>query len=231
VPSSRVSSNVVFVCGAALLGAFSFSRRTQLRGQILFFDVKKHFGIIAAETGEQVFLSGHELAEVVDRNDWVVFDAEPNLVSGTSCDFVAKKARRIDCPPEYLLHGTVVKWFPDEGYGFVAYEHDGQNQFMFFHANDLLRVDGVEPVPVVGCEVSFFLGRKSGRKIAAQVWIEQWPESELSFEEQFDAAELPLDVPEIAAEPTSVLSRDTRKLPLIEIIRSRSREKNNARIN
>jgi cold shock CspA family protein len=218
IPWSRQNC---FVCGAALLGALSFSRRTQLRGQILFFDVNKHFGIVVAESGGQVFLSGHELADSVDRNDWVEFETERNLVSGTTCDFVAKKARRIDCPSEYLLRGTVVKWFLDEGYGFIEYEHGGQTQSMFFHANDLLRIDGIEPVPVVGCKVSFFLGRKTNQPIAAQVWIEQWPE-ELTIEEQFAAAEeLPIDVPEPIVSPQSVLAPETKNLSLIEIIRQR----------
>ena len=194
-----------------------------MRGQILFFDVKKHFGIVVAKSVGQVFLSGHELADPVDRNDWVEFEAEPNLVSGTTCDFVAKKARRIDCPPEYLLHGIIVQWFLDERFGFIKYEHEGQKHFMFCHANDFLRVDGVEPVPVVGCKVSFFLGRKSGRQIAAQVWIEEWPGSEPTFEEQFAAAEeLPLNVPEpVPVSQSSVLAPKTRNLSLLEIIRQR----------
>jgi hypothetical protein len=206
-----------------LLGAVSFSRRPKLRGQILFFDVKKHFGIVVAESVGHVFLSGHELADPVDRNDWVEFEAEPNLVSGTTCDFVAKKARRIDCPPEYLLHGIVVQWFLDEGFGFIKYKHDGQNQFMFCHANDFLRVDGVEPVPVVGCKVSFFLGRKSGRQIAAQVWIEEWPvDPMLDIENHFaQAPELPVEVAEPVAVSSSVPSADNRKKSLLEIIRQR----------
>jgi hypothetical protein len=75
----------------------------------------------------------------------------------------------------------------------------------------------------VGCKVSFCLGQKFDRPIAAQVWIEQWPESDLPFEERFAAAEeLPIDVPApVAVSQSSVLSADNRKKTLLEIVRQR----------
>jgi hypothetical protein len=97
-----------------LSGAFSFSRRV-MRGQITFFDFKKHFGIIIAEvSGEQHFFSGHDLAEPVKRNDWVEFDSEPNSKTGNNCDWVATNVRRIECPSEFLLYGYIHNFFPDK---------------------------------------------------------------------------------------------------------------------
>ena len=113
-PWSR--SNLYFVCGAALVGRLFFLGEFHLRGQITFFDFKKYFGIIVAETGERHFLSGHDLANPVDRNDWVAFDSKLSLVSGAECNLVAKNVCRIECPEEYLLRGTITKFFRDSGY-------------------------------------------------------------------------------------------------------------------
>jgi hypothetical protein len=77
------------------------------------------------------------------------------------------------------------------------------------------------PVPCVGCTVSFFLGRKTNQQIAAQIWIEEWPE-QLTIEEQFAAAEeLPIDVPKPVVAPQSVLAPETKNLSLLEIIQQR----------
>ena len=193
-----------------------------MRGQITFFDFKKHFGIIFAEVSEeQHFFSGHDLAEPVKRNDWVVFDSEPKVpVRDSKIDWHAKNIYRIECPPEFLLYGHIHSFFPDKHFGFVNYETNGRTQSIFFHCSDLLRIDGVEPIPCVGCQVSFCLGQKTGRPIACQIWIERRPD----FEEYFESApELPIDVPELmpVAAPQSVLAPETKNLSLSEIIRRR----------
>jgi cold shock CspA family protein len=197
-------------------------RRVSLRGQITFFDFKRHFGIIVAETGERHFLSGHDLANPVDRNDWVAFDSKPSLVSGAECNLVAKNVCRIECPEEYLLRGTITKFFRDLGYGFIKYKYGGHNQSIFFHCQDLMRIDGMAPIPCVGAEVSFCLGQKTDRPVACQIWIERRPD----FEEYFESApELPIDVPEpgppVAVSESSLLSPGNKNVPMIELIRRR----------
>jgi cold shock CspA family protein len=191
-----------------------------MRGQITFFDFKKHFGIIVAEVSEeQHFFSGHDLAEPVKRNDWVTFHSEPNSRLGSNCDWVATNVRRIECPPEFLLYGYIHSFFPDKHFGFINYENNGRIESIFFHCSDLIRVDVVEPIPCGGCHVSFCLGQKTDRPIACQIWIERRPD----FEEAFlQAPELPLDVPEpVAAPESSVLAKETRNVPIIELIRRR----------
>ena len=190
-----------------------------MRGQITFFDSKKQFGIIVAEvSGEQHFFSGHDLAEPIKRNDWVVFDSEPNQILDSTSDWQAKNVCRIECPPEFLLYGLIHSFFPEKHFGFINYETNGRTESIFFHCSDLLRIDGVEPVPFIGCQVSFFLGHKTDRPIACQVWIERRPD----FEEYFaDAEDLPLNVPEPVAEPQSVLAPETKNLSLLEIIQQR----------
>jgi cold shock CspA family protein len=198
-----------------LSGAFSFSGES-MRGQITFFDSKKQFGIIVAEvSGEQHFFSGHDLAEPIKRNDWVVFDSEPNQILDSTSDWQAKNVCRIECPPEFLLYGLIHSFFPEKHFGFINYETNGRTESIFFHCSDLLRIDGVEPVPFIGCQVSFCIGQKTDRSIAAQIWIERRPD----FEEHFAAAdELPLEEPlPVAALQSSVLSPATRNLTLLEI--------------
>ena len=110
----------------------------------------------------------------------------------------------------------------NKGFGFIRY---GRAQSVFFHVKDFLQVDGVSPVPCVGCTVSFFLGRKSNQQIAAQIWIEAWPEG-LTIEEQFAAAEeLPIDVAEPIVAPQSVLAPATKNLSLIEIVNRQRRKR------
>jgi cold shock CspA family protein len=194
-----------------------------MRGQIKFFDFKKHFGIIVAEVSEeQHFFSGRDLAEPVKHNDWVSFDSEPNsMMLGSKNDWIAKNVYKIECPPEFLLYGHIHSFFPDKHFGFINYETDGRTESIFFHCSDLLRIDGVEPIPCVGCQVSFCLGQKTDRQIAAQVWIERRPD----FEEYFESApELPIDVPgpePVAAPQSSALSPENKNVPMIELIRRR----------
>ena len=192
-----------------------------MRGQITFSDFKKHFGIIVAEvSNEQHFFSGRDLAEPVKRNDWVEFDSEPKIeYSGSKVDWHAKNIYKIESPPEFLLYGLIHSFFPEKQFGFINYETNGRAESIFFHCSDLLRVDGVEPVPCAGCSVSFCLGQKADRQIAAQIWIEQRPD----FEETFlQAPELPLDVPEpVAAPQSSALSPENKNVPMIELIRRR----------
>ena len=189
-----------------------------MEGQVKFFRTENCWGVIKdPETNSEFSVHINDVIgrKHLERNEWVSFD-----VSSHKGRPSAVKVFPIDCPPEYLLQGVVVKWFHDDGYGFSKYEYGGHVQSVFFHANDLLQVNGVEPVvPCVGCKVSFCLGQKFDRQIAAQVWIEQWPESEPTFEEQFAAAEeLPIDAPEpVAAPQSSVLSPGTRNLTLLEI--------------
>ena len=142
-----------------------------MRGQITFFDFKKHFGIIVAEvSGEQHFFSGHDLSEPVKLNAWVEFDSEPKIeYSGSKIDWHAKNIYRIECPPEFLLYGHIHSFFPDKHFGFVNYDTNGRTESIFFHCSDMLRIDGVEPVPCVGCKVSFCLGHKTDRPIACQI--------------------------------------------------------------
>jgi len=201
-----------------------------MRGQITFFDFKKHFGIIVAEvSGEQHFFSGHDLAEPVKRNDWVEFDSEPKVpVRDSKIDWHAKNIYRIECPPEFLLYGHIHSFFPDKHFGFVNYETNGRTESIFFHCSDLLRIDGVEPVPCAGCKVSFCLGQKTDQQIAAQIWIEQWPAnadpSAMQEVEQYfsSAPELPVEVPEpVAVSQSSVLGPETKHLTLLEIIQQR----------
>jgi cold shock CspA family protein len=198
-----------------------------LPGQITFFDFKKHFGIIVAEvSGEQHFFSGHDLAEPVKRNDWVEFDSEQNSKPGSNCDWVATNVRRIECPPEFLLYGYIHSFFPDKNFGFINYETNGRTESIFFHCSDLLRIDGVEPVPCVGCRVSFCLGQKTDRPVAAEIWIEQRPANYQDVEKYFqEAPELPIDVPAPVVTPqSSVLSAGNRKKTLLELVRERGRK-------
>jgi cold shock CspA family protein len=190
-----------------------------MRGQITFFDFKKHFGIVVAEvSGEQHFFSGRDLAEPVERNDWVEFDSEPNQILDSTSDWQAKNVCRIECPPEFLLYGCIHSFFPDKHFGFINYETNGRTESIFFHCSDLLRIDGVEPIPCEGCRVSFCLGQKTGRPTACQIWIERRPD----FEEHFAAAEeLPLDILEPVVVSPSVLAPEIRKLSLLEIIQRR----------
>jgi len=192
-----------------------------MQGRVKFFRKENCWGVITdPETNQEYHVHINDVVErrYLERNQWVSFDLSDRDSRRSAINVVP-----IDCPPDYLLKGTVTKYFPDLGYGFVEYKHDGRTQSIFFHCNDLLRIDGVEQVPCVGCEVSFCLGQKFDRKIAAQIWIERRPD----FEEQFAAAEeLPLDVREPVSTPQlSVLSAGNRKKTLLEIVRQRKEGK------
>jgi cold shock CspA family protein len=207
-----------------------------MRGQIKFFDFKKHFGIIVAEVSEeQHFFSGRDLAEPVKHNDWVSFDSEPNsMMLGSKNDWIAKNVYKIECPPEFLLYGHIHSFFPDKHFGFINYETNGRSEAIFFHCSDLLRLDGVEPVPCVGCRVSFCLGQKTDRPVAAQVWIEQWPANGMQNVEKYfeEAPELPVELPvEPLMSPASVLAPATKNLSLIEIVRRNRRREGRAKWN
>jgi cold shock CspA family protein len=115
----------------------------------------------------------------------------------------------------------LLKSVESRGFGFIRHGHES----VFFHVEDILKVDGQSVVPCIGCVVSFFLGQKKNQQIAAQIWIEQWPQ-ELTIEEQFAAAEdLPLDVPQPVVVPQSVLAPATRHLSLIEIMNMNRQER------
>ena len=152
---------------------------------------------------------------MLKRNHWVDFDCGPNQLGGES-DYQATNIFRIECPPEFLHYGIIHSFFPDKHWGFINY---GRSESIFFHCSDLLRIDGVEPLPSVGCEVSFCLGEKTDKPIACQIWIERRPD----FEEYFESApELPVEVPApVAAPQSSVLARETRNVPIVELIRRR----------
>jgi cold shock CspA family protein len=125
-------------CGAALLGAFSFSGRVmRQRGQVLSFDSFTKFGMIMSETGKRHFFSGYDEAESVAQNDWVEFSSKPNIMSVRSkIHWVAEDVQRINFSADDLIHGTIVEWFPDKVFGFIDY--DGQIRSAFFHIKDLL---------------------------------------------------------------------------------------------
>jgi cold shock CspA family protein len=198
-----------------------------MRGQVLFFDAKKRFGILVAEGGEQHFFSGHDLAEPVKSNDWAVFDSEPKVpVPGSKFDWHAQNIYRIECPPEFLLYGHIHCFFSDKHFGFITYESAGRKQSIFFHCSDLIRPNGVEPIPSIGDRVSFCLGLKNDKQIAAQIWIEQRPENGMHDIETYfeEAPELPVEVPGPSVSSESVLSTQTKALTLFEIMRIRREE-------
>jgi cold shock CspA family protein len=212
-------------CGAALLGAFSFSREKFMEGQVKFFITENAWGLVRdPETNREFHVHINDIVDRVplERNNWVSFDlASRKGRNQTSAVNVVP----IDCPARYLRRGTITRFVEDKGFGFIKYKNDGHIHSVFFHIKDFLQSDGAELVPRVGCEVSFCLGRKTNQPIAALIWIEEWPE-ELTIEEQFAAAEeLPVDVPKpIVAEPKSLLSPATKNLSLIEIMNRRRRK-------
>jgi len=195
-----------------------------LEGQVKFFITENAWGLIREpETNREFHVHISDVAGriALERNSWVQFDLASRKGKGTS----AINVFPIDCPPKYLLRGTVIRFVEEKGFGFIKYKNGGHIHSVFFHIKDFLLVDGVEPVvPVVGAEVSFFLGQKFNQQIAAQIWIEQWP-AEPTIEEAFlQAPELPVEVPETVAESKSVLSPATRNLTLLEIRQRRKQE-------
>jgi hypothetical protein len=86
--------------------------------------------------------------------------------------------------------------------------------------------EGEPVVPVVGAEVSFYLGRKVNEQVAAGIWIEACPENEMQNVEKYfeEAPELPVELPvEPLMSPASVLAQATKNLSLIEIVRRNRR--------
>jgi cold shock CspA family protein len=193
-----------------------------MEGQVKFFITDTAWGLIRdPETNKEYHVHINDVVDRIplDRNAWVRFDlASRKGRNQTSAVNVVP----IDCPPRYLIRGTVT-WFAEEkGFGFIKYKRGIHIHSVFFHIKDFMQPDGVKLVPRVGCEVSFCIGRKTNQPIAAQIWIEQRPD-ELTFEEQFAAAEeLPVEEPvPVAAPHSSVLSSATRKLTLLEICQRR----------
>jgi len=192
-----------------------------MEGQVKFFITENAWRLIRdPETNNEYHVHISDVAgrTALERNAWVSFDIASRKGKGTSAINVVP----IDCPARYLLQGTITRFVENKGFGFIRY---GRAQSVFFHVKDFLQVDGVSPVPCVGCTVSFFLGRKSNQQIAAQIWIEAWPEG-LTIEEQFAAAEeLPIDVAEPIVAPQSVLAPATKNLSLIEIVNRQRRKR------
>jgi cold shock CspA family protein len=200
-----------------------------MRGQVLFFDANKNFGVIVAEAGEEHFLSGSDLAERVILHDWVMFDSERNVRAGSKNAFAAKNVHRIECPPEHLLQCTVTKWFADKAYGFISYEQNGQAYSVFCHANEFIERP-IEGRDIAGLYVSFCLGRRDAKIAATQIRnLAEWPEPNLDFERYFEEApELRLEYAPalVATNPiSSVLAPTTRKLSMLEIRQRRKQEK------
>jgi cold shock CspA family protein len=193
-----------------------------MRGQVLFFDSTKNFGVVVAEVTEQEhFVSAYELKEHVDCGDWTVFDSEPNSLFGNKRrHWVAKNVRRIPCPQEYLLYGYVSAYFTNRNFGFIT-SNASVSGDLFFHGDDLLIVDGVQPVTVKDCRVSFCLAKRGSKTRAVQVHVEQWPFQDI--ENHFEQApELAVDLPApVVQPPSSVLDPQTKSLTLIEIMRLR----------
>jgi cold shock CspA family protein len=191
-------------------------------GQVKFWIAEAAWGLIRdPETNQEYHVHISDIAgrTALERNTWVCFDigSRRRRGKGTSAVNVAP----IDCPPQYLLRGCVVSFVKDKGFGFIRHGRES----VFFHINDFMLADGVRQVPCVGCEVSFYLGRKVNEQIAAGIWVEEWP-AEPTIEEYFaDSEDLPLDVPESVVVPqSSVLSPATKHLSLIQIMNRQRRE-------
>ena len=203
-----------------------------MRGQVQFFNVQRNFGILVAENGHKHYFSGRDWLsdEGIHRNEWCEFRSEVNANPGGT-DFVAFDVQPIEVPSEHLLCGYVQTYFPEKKFGFIHYGKDS----IFFHISDVLLIDGREYEPVPGCRVSFCLGQKTGRPIAAQIKILSWPEDANSpvpmfeVERYFESApELPIDLPEpftTPAPPESVLAPKNRCIPMIELIRRKQERK------
>jgi cold shock CspA family protein len=197
-----------------------------MRGQVIFFNAERNFGFVSDEKGEKYYFQGSEwLGENVHRNEWVEFQSAPNS-NPEGTPYMAVGIQPIECPPEYLLHGTVYSFFPDRLYGFISHKEYGAERRTFFHSSDVFLIDGKEVEPRAGCKVSFCLGQKTNKPLAVQVAILEWPDADSisDVEEYFKSApELPLDVPEpVAPSPKlipaqSVLDGSTRTLTLREI--------------
>jgi len=191
-----------------------------MEGQVKFFIAENAWGLVrdpGTNKEYHVHISDVEDRISRERNTWVCFDTGSRRGRGKGTSAV--NVVPIDCPPQYLLRGTITCFVEDRGFGFIRYGHES----VFFHIKDFLKVEDGEPVvPVVGAEVSFYLGRKVNEQIAAGIWVEEWP-AEPTFEEQFAAAgELPVDVPEpIVAPQLSALSPENKNVPMIELIRRR----------
>jgi cold shock CspA family protein len=189
-----------------------------MEGQVKFFIAENAWGLVRdPETNREFHVHINDIVDRIplERNSWVSFDLAFRKGRNQAS---AVNVVPIDCPARHLLRGTITRFEENKGFGFIRY---GRTQSVFFHVKDFMQVDGVSPVPCVGCTVSFFLGRKTNQQIAAQIWIEAWPE-EPTFEEQFAAAEeLPIDVSKPVVAPQSVLAPETKNLSLLEIIQQR----------
>jgi cold shock CspA family protein len=193
-------------------------------GQVKFWISGTAWGLVRdPETNREFHVHLNDIVDRVplERNSWVSFDlASRKGRNQTSATNVVP----IDCPPQYLHRGTVISFVEDKGFGFIKYKRSIHSHSVFFHIKDFMLAEGEPVVPVVGAEVSFYLGRKVNEQIAAGIWVEEWP-AEPTFEEQFAAAdELPVDVPESIVAPQSVLAPATKHLSLIEIMNRRRRE-------
>jgi cold shock CspA family protein len=194
-----------------------------MRGQVLFFHSKKNHGFIAAENGDKHFFLGPDwLGENgVHRNEWCEFDSIPNT-NPSGEKFVAVAVQPIECPEEHLLYGRVRSYFYEKKYGFIDYVQNGQSDSAFFHLSDVLLIEGREYEPCEGCKVCFCMGQKTDRSLATQIKILSWPADFVDFEAQFSTAEeLPVKEPAPVAVSSSVLVKELRNVPMIELIRRR----------
>jgi cold shock CspA family protein len=191
-------------------------------GRVKFFRAADagFWGITTCNDGRDLFFHGSELQEGTDiaRDQWV--DFLEDVSHDRPC---AISVTPIDCPPEFECQGIVDRFNEDKKFGFIKYA-GGE---MFFHISDVLLIDGIEYFPAKGCTVDFYIGQKTNKTQAVNVAITSWPpEPEQTVEEYFLSVE---PKPELEPEPvasieeSSVLSPQTRKLSLIEIIRRRKK--------
>jgi cold shock CspA family protein len=91
-----------------------------MEGQVNFFIADTAWGIIRdPETNKEYHVHVSDVAgrTPLERNAWVCFDVGSRRERGKGTSAV--NVVLIDCPPKYLLRGTVTKFVEDKGFGFI----------------------------------------------------------------------------------------------------------------
>src|SRR6266404_1435681 len=104
-----------------------------MEGQVTFFIADTAWGLVRdPETNREyhVHISDVSGRTPLERNAWVCFDigSRRGRGKGTSAVNVVP----IDCPPQYLLRGTITCFVEDRGFGFIRYGRES----VFFHVDD-----------------------------------------------------------------------------------------------